>query len=66
MLCVSSTCETSFLLDLIDLGQPLKLSKKSVTDETVFDMLMAEKRADWRTIIDKLMGLPEFKKLKLA
>ena len=29
-------------------------------------MLMAEKRADWRTIIDKLMGLPEFKKLKLA
>ena len=66
MLSVSSNCETSFLLDLIDLGQPLKLSKKQVNDETVFDMLISEKRADWQTILNKLISLPEFKKLKLA
>ena len=29
-------------------------------------MLVAEKRADWQTILNKLISLPEFKKLKLG
>ena len=46
--------------------QPLKLSKKSVNDETVFDFLSKDNREDLVVLLNKLTGLQEFSKLKLA
>ena len=46
--------------------QPLKLSKKSVNDETVFDFLSKDNREDLVVLLNKLTGLKEFSKLKLA
>ena len=66
MLCVASNCDSQFILDLIGLDQPLKLSKKSVHDETVFDLLEKNKRDDAVEILTELVSLQEFKKLKLA